>query len=509
MSRASTIPSLISKRPRYKIQATFPPESATARTTRLERRDAIKAAMNHTWTGYKQNAWLHDELRPLSGIPKTSFGGWGATLVDGLDTLYIMGMIDEFEEALNGLETIDFSTPNVVRIPVFEVTIRYLGGLLGAWDISGHRYPILVEKATQLGDLLYGAFNTDSGIPVPYYLWNNTHAGKIPGPHLGVSLAEIGSLTLEFIRLSQVTRDKKYGNAVQKITDALAKTQNSTALPGMWPNMANYDTDIGGLSFSSRAFTLGASADSAYEYLPKTHLILPPMAAQQYLDMYRDAFVCFSKNLFFRPLLPDEPDILFPGAFKMWNIDTQPPLDTEMSHLACFVGGMVALGSKINDSPDEFEMARKLTDGCVWAYNNSPSGIMPERFHLFSCPETEQCKRAGEGSAFDGVLDPSYQLRPEAIESVFIMYRLTAGTSWQEKGWKMFQAIETHARTKFAYAKLKNVVDSQISQEDEMESFWLAETLKYFFLLFSEPNLVSLDDFVFNTEAHPLKQWGM
>lgn len=225
--------------------------------------------------------------------------------------------------------------------------------------------------------------------------------------------------------------------------------------------------------------------------------------------MYRSAFAPFSKRLFFSPLLPGNPDILFPGVLKLEATDTKEPADTEVSHLGCFVGGMIALGAKINESPEELETARRLTDGCVWAYNNSPSGIMPERFYLYHCPDQERCERAGAGGAFDNVLDLSYQLRPEAIESVFIMYRLTADTSWQEKGWRMFQAIEMHARTKYAYAGLQNAVIAQTTQADEMQSFWLAETLNYFYLLFSEPDLISLDEFVLNTEAHPLKQWGM
>jgi len=43
-------------------------------------------------------------------------------------------------------------------------------------------------------------------------------------------------------------------------------------------------------------------------------------------------------------------------------------------------------------------------------------------------------------------------------------------------------------------------------QLDEMESFWLAETLKYFYLLFSTPDVISLDDWVLNTEAHPFRR---
>lgn len=155
----------------YNIQATFPSEYPATKELRLQRREEVKDAFKHAWKGYKKHAWLHDEVMPLSGGHKDPFVGWAATIVDGLDTLYIMGMIDEFEDAIKALDEINFSKPNAERVPIFEVAIRYLGGLLGAWDISEHKYPILIKKATELGDFLYGAFNTENGIPVPYYWW--------------------------------------------------------------------------------------------------------------------------------------------------------------------------------------------------------------------------------------------------------------------------------------------------------------------------------------------------
>jgi mannosyl-oligosaccharide alpha-1,2-mannosidase len=251
-------PGVLSRKSSSTIQASFLPESAVARSVRLQRQGQVKDAFQHAWKGYKEHAWLHDEVSPISGGHKDTFVGWAATLVDALDTLYIMGLQDEFEDALKALEKVDFSKPNANRVPVFETTIRYLGGLLGAWDVSGHKYPILLEKATQLGDFLYRAFDTESGIPVPYYPWKSHGSKKLPGEK-GVIVSQIGSLSLEFIRLSQVTGDAKYAAAIQNVTDQLEYTQNSTALPGMWPT--HVDCTGPTLSFSaSNSFTLGALA---------------------------------------------------------------------------------------------------------------------------------------------------------------------------------------------------------------------------------------------------------
>jgi mannosyl-oligosaccharide alpha-1,2-mannosidase len=79
---------------------------------------------------------------------------------------------------------------------------------------------------------------------------------------------------------------------------------------------------------------------------------------------------------------------------------------------------------------------------------------------------------------------------------VFYMYRITGDESWRDKGWKMWQAIQKHCRAEFGYSAIGDVTDPDSYQLDEMESFWLAETIKYFYLLFSPPDVVSLDEYV-------------
>jgi mannosyl-oligosaccharide alpha-1,2-mannosidase len=162
---------------------------------------------------------------------------------------------------------------------------------------------------------------------------------------------------------------------------------------------------------------------------------------------------------------------------------------------------MVGLGARINDSPEELAMAIRLTNSCVWSYQNTASGIMPEIFYVDECRgpcewTDENAVKLGHQHGFTRVVDSSYQLRPEAIESVFVMYRITGDPIWQEKGWNMFKVIAKHTRTSIANSRLRDVTNPEPPQEDSMESFWLAETLKYFFLLFSEPDVISLDDFV-------------
>jgi mannosyl-oligosaccharide alpha-1,2-mannosidase len=352
-------------------------------------------------------------------------------------------------------------------------------------------------------------------------------------------------------------------------------------------------------------------ADSAYEYLPKEYALLGGLNSQ-YKSMYMDAMDVVREKLLFRPMTKDNRDILFPSKHHIASDGGKSSQGTEIkyegSHLGCFAGGMFALGSKLFDLPGDMVIAEKLTDGCVWAYESMPVGVMAESFEIVPCDSLTSCawdekkwhdwldpfqgprmqaveaynadqKRlhAVAAAHVDRVMgeeeqdtvaklsDPSsrkrsdashevdrlharsfmdddaadedqavlaeelfvpkvalshdkyvatrileerlppgytkikardYRLRPEAIESVFVMYRITGDESWREKGWKMFTAVERATKTEIAHAAIRDVTSVLMEQDDSMESFWLAETLKYYYLLFSEPDLISLDDYV-------------
>ena len=125
-----------------KIQHDFKDESPSARIDREKKLAVIKEAFRFSWTGYKDHAWLKDELSPVSGQFRNPFCGWAATLVDSLDTLWIMGMEEEFQKAIVAVGEIDFTTSIRNDIPLFETTIRYLGGLISAYDLSGSKFKV-------------------------------------------------------------------------------------------------------------------------------------------------------------------------------------------------------------------------------------------------------------------------------------------------------------------------------------------------------------------------------
>jgi mannosyl-oligosaccharide alpha-1,2-mannosidase len=160
-----------SPKPIPKIQAKFETESEEVKRARHEKRDMVKEAFTHAWEGYKSKAWGMDELKPVSGGSKNPFSGWGATLVDSLDTMWIMGLKTEFEEGVEFVKTLDFKSSRRPDIPIFETTIRYLGGLIGAYDVTEGKYKILLDKAVELAEIMMGAFDTPNRMPDTFYQW--------------------------------------------------------------------------------------------------------------------------------------------------------------------------------------------------------------------------------------------------------------------------------------------------------------------------------------------------
>jgi mannosyl-oligosaccharide alpha-1,2-mannosidase len=525
-----------------KIQFEFPKEEdATAKKIREARRDDVRKQFLKCWTNYRSYAWMHDEIRPISGEVTDHFGGWAATLIDALDTLWIMGFEEEFNSAIEDVETIDFGYTSMGQVNVFETNIRHLGGLLSAYELSKDER--LLVKAKEAGEMLYHAFDTPNHMPITR--WDMRSAGEdkpqVADEH--VLLAEIGSMTMEFTRLSQLTGDARFYDAVTRITRLLEEQQEKTKLPGMWPLVVNARN----LNFTEdNSFTLNSMADSTYEYLPKMYALLGGQDSI-YRKMYEKSMETALKHAIFRPSTPQDSDLLVSGQVQVEGSTIF--VDPVLQHLSCYTGGMFALGSKLFDKEDHYKTARKLTDTCVWAYKALPAGIMPEVSHLMKCANTTECHwdeeawheavaaKAGQNKekdplqnianlrlpgGFTSIEDRSYILRPEAIESVFIMYRITGEQQWQAAAWDMWTAIQRSTDTDIGNSALQDVSAETPPRSDSMEvshqntcvsleianktqSFWMAETLKYFFLTFSEPGVISLDDFVLNTEAHPFR----
>jgi mannosidase alpha-like ER degradation enhancer 2 len=175
-------------------------------------------------------------------------------------------------------------------------------------------------------------------------------------------------------------------------------------------------------------------------------------------------------------LADEAPSGLWYGQVDM---DTGARTASEFGALQAFLPGVLALGG---DRPH----ARQLQDSCFRMWNLD--GVEPELLDYRTMK----------------VLDPRYPLRPEIIESAFYLHRATGDPRYLEMGRVFFESLFRRCRTEAGYTVLESVATGK--KGDLMPSYFLAETLKYLYLLFSPPDTLDLDAVVFNTEAHPLRR---
>ncbi|KAM6975301.1 endoplasmic reticulum mannosyl-oligosaccharide 1,2-alpha-mannosidase isoform 3-T3 [Tautogolabrus adspersus] len=457
-----------------------PLEVSTGPVDRLE---AVRDAFRHAWKGYKSYAWGHDELKPIS----KSFGEWfglGLTLIDSLDTMWILGLKEEFAEAKNWVDN-ELNFNKNVDVNLFETTIRVLGGLLSAYHLSGDQ--LFFEKAKDLGSRLMPAFKTPSKIP-----FSDVNIGKgtahPPRWTTDSTLAEVTSIQLEFRELSRLTQDPQYQDVANEVMRLVHK------LPGKHDGLVPMFINTNSGQFSHKGvLTLGARADSYYEYLLK-QWIQGGKTEEDLLEDYLQAIEGVKKHLV-RQTGPNR--LTFVGELN------HNRFNPKMDHLVCFLPGTLALGVHNGLPEDHMDLAVNLMETCHQMYTQMETGLSPEIVH-FSL-------QIGDGR--DIIVKPADRhnlLRPETVESLFYMYRFTKDTKYRDWGWDILQSFNNYTKVPDGgYTSINNVRDpTNPGPRDKMESFFLGETLKYLYLLFSDDmEQLSLDKYIFNTEAHPLPIW--
>jgi len=288
---------------------------------------------------------------------------------------------------------------------------------------------------------------------------------------------------MKFITLAKKTGKRKYAEAALKVIEVL---DHQTKPNGLYP--IYIDPESGG--FTSGAVSLGALGDSAYEYLLKMW-VLTDHKVPRFRKMYAAA-----ANAVLDQLYVTDPKYSFVAE---WSGSTRVD---KFDHLACFTSGMFGLGARHLTSDDadldrHMEAAKGIAKTCHLMYDEYPAGISPESVYFTPGANGLEMR---SGASY-------YILRPEAVESLFIMWRLTKDPVYRQWGWKIVQALNTHCRTRNGFAGLRDVNSATPPQDDQQQSFFLAETLKYLYLLFTPDHIINLDEYVFNTEAHPMRIW--
>lgn len=463
---------------RHPVLGTRTDESQESQSLVRAQREKIKEMMRFSWQSYRRYAMGKNELRPLTkdGFEGSMFGGLsGATIIDSLDTLYLMELKEEFQEAKAWVQD-SFHLNVSGEASLFEVNIRYIGGLLSAFYLTGEE--VFRVKAIKLGEKLLPAFNTPTGIPKGVVNFKSGSWGWATAGSSSI-LAEFGSLHLEFLHLTELSGNPIFAEKVRNIRKVLREIDKPF---GLYPNFLS---PVSG-NWVQHHVSVGGLGDSFYEYLIKSWL----MSAKTDME---------AKTMYYEALEAIETYLVnvSPGGLTYIAEWRGGILDHKMGHLACFSGGMIALGAE--DAREDKrayyrELAAQITRTCHESYARSDTKLGPEAFWFNS----------GREAVATQLSESYYILRPEVVESYMYLWRQTHDPIYREWGWEVVMALEKHCRTEGGFSGIQDVYSSNPNHDNRQQSFFLAETLKYLYLLFSEDDVLSLEDWVFNTEAHPL-----
>jgi mannosyl-oligosaccharide alpha-1,2-mannosidase len=459
--------------------------------TRKSRQAAVKAAFGRYWGTRKRDDTL--------------------LLIESLDTLWVMGMKPEFSEAVLRITDVDFASQEIIHLPSMA---RYLSGLLSAYDLTHCADTRLLSKAMELGSLMYIAFDTPNRMPI--LRWNTTKAanGELQEATTQATPADLTAFNLPFTRLSQLTGDMRYYDAATRITGLLSQHQNSTAIPGLWPTHITLRTS--NLS-SENTFTADTTSAPTYAHLSKMYQLLHnPTAASPYLSISQTANQAITQHLLFRPITPDNASILVPSS--AYTTATGSIIRTHaITASSCSLGATLAFPSffsSTNLKQDFQYYARLLTNGCIYntLHTHSPSpyypSTMPESFTMLACTSASPSRSAEnctfnpavwppqEYPGFEKIIDGSVRVRSEVVESVFVMWRVSGEEAWVERAWEMWEGVKRMLLE-------GDGEDGGSGSEEEVGR--VVKTLLYFYLVFGEPGLLSLDDWVFTTDGHPFR----
>ncbi len=416
--------------------------------------ELVKAEFLHAWNAYKRYAWGHEHLKPLS----RSYDDWHSeslmtTAVDALDTMILMGLREEAEKTRDFIvERLSFDKD--VEVKNFEITIRLLGGLLSACQLMEDDR--LLKLADDLGRRLLPVFESPTGMP---YMYVNLRTGAVR--EAVSNPAEIGTLLIEFGTLSKLTGNPVYYEKAKRALVEVFSRRSSIGLVG-----EQIDVETGRWVDSSSH--VGGRIDSYYEYLLKCWRLFDDEDCEQ---MYKESMAALNKYV-----AHEVRSGLWYGRVHMMTGEREK---TWFGGLDAFLPAVLALGG-------DLERAGRLQESCYKMWN--VAGVEPEVLD-YSTME---------------IVRPGYPLRPEIMESAYYLLFLTGDSRYREMGRTFLESLLKYCRTENGYAALRNVETKE--QKDEMESFFLAETLKYLYLIFAPRETLDLHTVVFNTEAHPIRR---
>jgi mannosidase alpha-like ER degradation enhancer 1/mannosidase alpha-like ER degradation enhancer 2 len=414
----------------------------------------VKKETQRTWQAYQQYAWGYDVLLPIS---KSAENWYDTPLyispIDAFSTLKVMGL-DEEASRIERYVADSISFDKDIYVKVFEVNIRVLGGLLSMYQYTGNGK--ILAQAKDFGDRLLPAFGSATGMP---YYWVNLKTGAVKGNTINV--AEAGTYTFEMGILSYYTQNPVYYQAAKKATKAVFDRRSKI---GLVAEVINVETG----DWIDSTSHICACIDSYYEYLYKTWVMFGDPEIKAIWD---ESILAVNKYL------PEEKDSLL--WYGRVNMNTGEKTSSVVTLYDAFFPAVLSLSGNM-DRAERFQY--------TWDWLWNKYGLEPMAYDY----------------SIDKITYPVYDLNPEIIESAFYLYHFTGNETYRKMATKYWEDIKRYCRTDVAFTAIEDVETKE--KRDYMATYFLAETLKYFYLVFSDQPEVNPTDYVFSTEAHNFKK---
>jgi len=446
------------------VERTDPAQSSLARSSPIRPDDwkalaqDVRAEFRWAWQNYRKRAWGKDEINPVSGKSQSFLikgHDIGLTLIEALDTLWVMELDAEFRDGVNWVKTrLDFNIDGECQ--VFETSIRMVGGLLSAYLASGD--PVLLGKAKDLADRLMKAFEASPfGLP---YRFVNLRTGAVRDPQ--TNLAEIGTYALEFGTLGQLTGDKRYYAAAKRaMQHALAK-RSSLGLMA-----ANIHAETG--EFTSRNASVDVYADSFYEYLWYSWELFGDaemkLAAQEVLA----AIVKHQGRRY-------DGFLWFPTV----DYETAEPTGTSQTELGCYFAGLLGRAGLKSVGDDFLASYTQIEDERV---------LIPEVINV-----TDRKP-----------FNPAAELRPEYPDACLKLWLGDHDNRYRRLAAAHYAAMKATSRAPYGYTIIKDINALPMKRGDNCPSYWWAEQMKYYWLLFSDCRRINTSQLVLSTQGKVLR----
>lgn len=399
----------------------------------------VKQETKRTWQAYQTYAWGYDVLLPLSKGAKNWYEEpLYISPIDAYSTLKVMGL-DEEAGRIETYITDSVSFDKDIFVKVFEVNIRVIGGLLAMYQYTGNEK--VLEQAIDFADRILPAFESGTGIP---HYWVNLKTGEVKGDT--VNVAEAGTYTFELGILSYYTGNPIYYQKAKQATRAVYERRSEIGLVG---ESLNIETG----EWINTNSHICAGIDSYYEYMYKTWVLFGDEAINTYLPEVKDSLLWYGRV----------------------DMHTGERTSSVITLYDAFLPAILAISG-------DLERAKNLQHTWEWLWDKY--GLEP-MIYDYSAHTPNY---------------PVYDLNPEIIESAFYLYQITGNEKYREMNLKFYKDILQHCKTDIAFTAVENV--ETMEKRDYMATYFIAETLKYFYLAFQDDPEVNIQDFVFSTEAH-------